>query len=45
MCKVRYLLCCVVVLALVLSLSGCNTWAGVGKDVQRGGEAIEDSAG
>ena len=26
------------------TLSGCNTVAGAGKDVQRGGEAIQDSA-
>ncbi|KGK42799.1 entericidin [Nitrincola sp. A-D6] len=25
-------------------LSGCNTVEGVGKDVQRGGEALEDAA-
>ena len=25
-------------------LSGCNTVQGVGKDVQRGGEAVEDAA-
>jgi predicted small secreted protein len=26
------------------TLSGCNTVAGAGKDVQRGGEAIQDTA-
>ncbi len=26
-------------------LSGCNTMHGVGKDVERGGEAIERSSG
>jgi predicted small secreted protein len=25
-------------------LSGCNTWRGVGQDVERGGEAIQRSA-
>lgn len=27
-----------------LSLTGCNTMQGVGKDVQKGGEAIEKAA-
>lgn len=31
-------------LALMLSLSACNTMQGLGKDVQRGGEAIEKTA-
>jgi entericidin B len=26
------------------TLSGCNTVAGAGKDIERGGEAIHDSA-
>lgn len=25
-------------------LSACNTWAGLGKDIRKGGEAIERSA-
>lgn len=36
------------VLALALSaglvFSGCNTFRGAGKDIQRGGEAIENAA-
>ncbi|MDD3650812.1 entericidin A/B family lipoprotein [Immundisolibacter sp.] len=28
---------------LVLALGACNTIAGIGKDIQRGGEAIEKS--
>lgn len=28
----------------VFYLSGCNTMAGVGKDIQKGGEALEESA-
>lgn len=28
--------------AVVVFLSGCNTIAGVGKDVQKAGEAVED---
>ncbi|CAK7028312.1 hypothetical protein CUZ56_00818 [Saezia sanguinis] len=34
-------------LVLMLSaavLAGCNTVAGAGKDIQQGGEAIEDAA-
>jgi predicted small secreted protein len=43
--KIRQVLCCVFALAILLfSLSGCNTWAGVGQDIQRSGEAIEGSA-
>jgi entericidin B len=26
------------------TLSGCNTVAGAGKDIERGGEAVQDSA-
>ncbi|OYT99906.1 MAG: entericidin [Burkholderiales bacterium PBB1] len=28
--------------AVVVFLTGCNTIAGVGKDVQKAGEAVED---
>ncbi|QEW08194.1 entericidin A/B family lipoprotein [Nitrincola iocasae] len=31
-------------LMVAFVLSGCNTVEGVGKDVQRGGEAVEDAA-
>jgi predicted small secreted protein len=30
--------------AVVVFLTGCNTLAGIGKDVQRAGEAVEDVA-
>lgn len=33
-----------VVLMVTLQLSGCHTFQGIGKDIQRGGEAIEKSA-
>jgi predicted small secreted protein len=33
-----------VLAALAVFLVGCNTVAGVGKDVQRAGEAVEDIA-
>ncbi|WP_410498035.1 entericidin A/B family lipoprotein [Chitinibacter sp. S2-10] len=29
---------------LVLALSACNTMSGIGKDIQKGGEAIEKAA-
>ena len=29
---------------VVLALTGCNTVQGVGKDIERGGEAIQKSA-
>jgi predicted small secreted protein len=28
----------------LLGMAGCNTMAGAGKDVQRGGQKLEDSA-
>ncbi|WP_374336012.1 entericidin A/B family lipoprotein [Leeia sp.] len=31
-------------LAALLGLSGCNTVKGVGKDIQKGGEAIQKAA-
>lgn len=33
-----------VALIAVFQLSACNTLSGVGKDIQKGGEAIEKSA-
>lgn len=34
----------VVLTSMMLLLSACNTMSGAGKDIQKGGEAIEDSA-
>ena len=34
----------IVLMMIVLSLSGCHTMQGFGKDIQRGGEAIERGA-
>ena len=28
----------------LISLSGCNTVAGIGKDVQKGGQVLQDAA-
>ena len=30
--------------SVLLLLTACNTMSGAGKDIQKGGEAIEDSA-
>lgn len=32
------------VLALGAALTGCNTMRGIGKDVERGGERVQDAA-
>ncbi len=32
------------VLALGAALAGCNTMRGIGKDVERGGERVQDAA-
>lgn len=29
---------------LTLALSGCNTLAGAGKDIEQGGEAVQEAA-
>lgn len=34
----------VVTLFMLFGLSACNTMAGLGKDIQRGGEALERTA-
>ena len=42
---IRKITVVVVLLMWIGVLSGCNTMHGVGKDVERGGEAIERSSG
>ncbi len=32
------------IFAFAVTLSACNTFEGAGKDIQRGGEKIEDAA-
>lgn len=32
------------ILAFAVTLSACNTMAGAGQDIQKGGEKIEDAA-
>ena len=34
----------IVSIAALFALGGCNTIAGAGKDIQKGGEKIEDAA-
>ena len=34
----------IMILAAIFYLSACNTMAGVGKDIQKSGEALERSA-
>jgi predicted small secreted protein len=36
-------LCCTLA-ALGLLLAGCNTVAGLGKDIQKGGQVLQDAA-
>lgn len=33
-----------IILAVALALSGCNTLQGIGKDLEKGGQAIEKAA-
>ena len=33
-----------IALALIAVFAGCNTMAGAGKDIERGGQKIEDAA-
>ncbi|WP_116474105.1 entericidin A/B family lipoprotein [Zobellella maritima] len=40
----RKILAVLMALGLLGSLAGCNTFAGAGKDIQQGGEAIEEAA-
>lgn len=41
---VRKILAVLVALGLLGVVTACNTFAGAGKDIQRGGEVIEDAA-
>ena len=34
----------ILLLALMSALAGCNTMQGLGKDVERGGEKLQDEA-
>ena len=37
-------LAAVLLIACIAGLAGCNTMAGAGKDIQQGGESLENSA-
>ncbi|MGP7733818.1 MULTISPECIES: entericidin A/B family lipoprotein [Oceanimonas] len=39
--KLHQLVLC---LTAALVLTGCNTFAGAGKDIERGGEVVQDAA-
>lgn len=41
---VKKIMAVLMVVGLVGGLAGCNTFAGAGEDIQRGGEAIEGAA-
>lgn len=42
--SLKKLMAMLMVVGLVGGLAGCNTVAGAGKDVQRGGEVVTDAA-
>lgn len=41
---VKILLATLMAISLSVGLAGCNTFAGAGKDIQKGGEAVEGAA-
>jgi predicted small secreted protein len=40
----RRILATLMLLGMLGALAGCNTMVGVGKDIERGGEATQDAA-
>ena len=40
----KAILCAAGILVVLTALPGCNTVAGAGKDIEKGGEAIHDEA-
>ncbi|MBR9857716.1 MAG: entericidin A/B family lipoprotein [Gammaproteobacteria bacterium] len=40
----KQLMAVLMVAGLAVGLYGCNTFAGAGKDIQKGGEAVEEAA-
>ncbi len=40
----KRLLAMLMAMGLAAALAGCNTLAGAGKDIQQGGEAVEEAA-
>lgn len=41
---IRTIATVVMALGMLISVSACNTFAGAGKDIQRGGEKVEETA-
>ncbi len=41
---IKKIIAMVMVVGFAGVLAGCNTFAGAGEDIQRGGEAVEDAA-
>lgn len=41
---IRRMLCMLVLSGVAVALWGCNTIAGAGKDIERGGQVIRDTA-
>ena len=40
----KKLIAVVALMFATVAIAGCNTFAGMGKDVERGGEKLQDSA-
>lgn len=40
----RYLTLGIILLTLATAITGCNTVRGIGKDIEKGGQAIQDAA-
>ena len=40
----KKLIAVVALMFAVVAIAGCNTFAGMGKDIERGGEKLQDSA-
>lgn len=41
---IKKIMATIMVMGFVGVLAGCNTFAGAGEDIQRGGEAVEGAA-
>jgi len=44
MIRIKNMICFGLLLAVLFLFSGCNTVKGAGKDIERGGEKIQDAA-
>ena len=44
MIRIKNIVCLGLLLAVLFLFSGCNTVKGAGKDIERGGEKIQDAA-